>query len=82
MWPYTNIENEWIAEQSEADKPLTYVRVSPEMMDYYIRRSEKLRAQAVSGMIIAASSWIRHLVVDRLYHDVIGRLAHRTAIRH
>tara|TARA_R110000787_G_scaffold16622_25_gene50849 strand:+ start:98750 stop:98998 length:249 start_codon:yes stop_codon:yes gene_type:complete len=82
MWPYTNIENEWIAEQSETNERLTYVRVTPEMMDYYMRRSEKLRAQAVSSMIIAASSWVRHLVVDRLFHDVIGRLAHRTAIRH
>ncbi|MEQ8709623.1 MAG: hypothetical protein RIC36_11560 [Rhodospirillales bacterium] len=82
MWPYTNTENEWIARQSDTIEQATRVKVTPEMMDYYIRRSEELRAKAVSSMIIAAASWVRHLVVDQLFHNVIGRFRHRPAIRH
>lgn len=49
MWPYTETENTWLREAGRLDGRLPSVDwPTQEMVDYYVRKGERLRAEVTA----------------------------------
>ncbi len=63
MWPYTDDESAWLdSKASEAELPAAKIP-SSELLNFYLARGRRLRAEAMAGMFRQAGAALRGLIL-------------------